>query len=55
MGCCVQRGKITDYNLDTCQLTLSSIPTYENILQVYETLELPLVITDDRISMHKKE
>ena len=48
-ACCTTRGKLDQENF----LTFNALPTYENIRQVYEELQLPII--PDSLLSHKKE
>lgn len=55
MGCCANRSKYegaSGFNDDQIKL-LNQLPTYDNILSVYNELDLPK--NYDRCLMHKKE
>jgi hypothetical protein len=51
MGCCVQRNKFE--NDEETFLFLNSLPTYENIHQAYQELQLPYI--SEESLPHKKE
>ena len=54
MGCCVNRAKLDNFgNIDTEIFTLNSIPTFENIQQVYEQMDMPDI--KEECLAHKKE
>jgi hypothetical protein len=54
MGCCVQRSKFEDSNQQDGQfIVINTLPTFENIYQVYKELELPPF--QNQVLRHKKE
>lgn len=57
MGCCAQRGKLDNFaTLDTEIFTFNSIPSYENISEIYHQIgSMPLLTADTSPFPHRKE
>jgi hypothetical protein len=52
-ACCATAIKHDEYNLLMDYCVVNTLPTYENICEAYEDLDLPTVETD--LLRHRKE